>query len=84
MVIVMDNSNFNISQNKLDSMLKTASEKLGTSPDKLKNQLKQGNFDALKSNPNLNAILNNPEKLRQILQSEQIQNILRNLNEKNR
>ena len=62
----MNNYDFNVSSDKLDSMLKTASQKLGTSPEKLRKELESGNFDALKANPMLSSILNDPNKLQQI------------------
>ncbi len=78
----MDNSNLNIPQDKLDGMLRLASQKLGTSPQQLKQQLQNGNFDALKGNAALNSILNDPKKMQQMLQNPQIQSLLRNLNGK--
>ena len=78
----MNNSNLNIPQDKLDGMLNIAAQKLGTSPQKLKQQLQSGNFDALKGNAALNTVLNDPKKMQQMLQNPQIQNLLRNLNGK--
>ncbi len=76
----MNSPDFNIPQDKLDSMLKTASQKLGTTPEKLKKELQSGNFDALKSNPMLSSVLNNPEKMNQLLKNPQLQEILKRLN----
>lgn len=78
----MNNYDFNVSSDKLDSMLKTASQKLGTSPEKLRKELESGNFDALKANPMLSSILNDPNKLQQILKNPQLQAMLKNLNGK--
>ena len=78
----MNNQNFNISQDKLNDMLSIAAKKLGTSPDKLKNQLQSGNLDALKSNKNLMSILNDSSRVNEILNNPQVQSILKNSNPK--
>lgn len=72
--------------NNIDSMLNTVSNKLGISPEKLREALKTGDISiALQNMPKkdaekLKAILGNPEMIKKVMNSKQAQEIKKNLN----
>ncbi|MFT3952863.1 MAG: hypothetical protein QM689_13165 [Oscillospiraceae bacterium] len=74
-----------LSQKSLDSLMKIASQKLGTSPEELKKQLESGNFDkALASMPKdegekLLAALSNPKIAEKLLSTPQAQEIFKQI-----
>lgn len=67
-------------------MLNTVSNKLGISPEKLREALKTGDISiALQNMPKkdaekLKAILGNPEMIKKVMNSKQAQEIKKNLN----
>ena len=79
--------NLNLNEKQLSELLKIAGEKLGTSPQKLENELKSGKFDkALFELPKgqaemLKAALSDPKKAQAILQTPQAQAIYKKLSE---
>lgn len=81
------NNNFNnINPDKLNSLLKFASKKLGTSEENLKNLGNNGNMDGLKNLKGLdmnkfNSIMNDPKKLEEVLNSPQAKSLLSKLME---
>lgn len=77
--------NLNLSPDKMDTLLKIASQKLGKNPDDIKNQLEQGNLNNLIGglDPNLQSkitsLANNPKALESILQNPGVTNMLSGL-----
>ena len=75
-------TNFNLPDDKVDSLLNMAGEKLGKSPDELREQLQSGNMDALLKNldpkaaSRLQSLLSNPRALEMLMQNEQLRNLL--------
>lgn len=78
----MDNQYNN---DKMSKYMNVASEKLGVSPDKLKNMAQNGNFDDIFKNlkpedsKKLQQILSNKEATKEILSSPQAQNLFKSL-----
>ena len=63
----------NIDNEKLKAMLKAAAEKLGTTPENLKNAAENGDLSkilAASKNEGLKNLLSDPEKARAIINSE--------------
>jgi len=75
-------TNFNMSDDKMNSLLNMAGQKLGKSPNELREQLQSGNMDALlknldpKSASKVQSVLSNPKALEALMQNEQIRNLL--------
>lgn len=78
-------NNLNLSPDKMESLLKIASQKLGKEPDELKNQLEQGNLNNVIGglNPKLqnqiSSIANNPKAIEAMLQNPNVANMLSGL-----
>lgn len=78
-------NNLNISPDKMDSLLKAASQKLGKDPDDLKAQLEQGNLNNIIGglDPSLQnkitSLANNPKAVESMLQNPGVANLLSNL-----
>lgn len=72
----------------MDRILKAVSDKLGTTPEKLKNALDSGDLSQAITNmpkkdaERLNAVLNNPALIKQIVNSKAAQEIKRELDKK--
>lgn len=63
----------NIDSEKLKAMLKAAADKLGTTPENLKNAAEKGDLSQILSaskNENLKNLLSDPEKARSLINSE--------------
>lgn len=63
----------NIDSEKLKAMLKAAADKLGTTPENLKNAAEKGDLSQILSaskNENLKNLLSDPEKARALINSE--------------
>lgn len=75
----------NLNEKQLDLLLKTASKKLGTSPEQLKSQLQQGKFDNALSNmsPQQSAVfksaVENPQIAEKIMSTPQFQELYKKL-----
>lgn len=82
------NQNPNIDPKVLNGLLKMAAGKLGTTPEKLERQLKDGSFEnELSGMPkdqanNLKQALSNPETCKKILSTPQAKAIYEKLNRK--
>lgn len=78
-------NNLNLSPEKLEMLLNLVGQKTGASPDQLRQQLEQGNFNDTigKMNPQqgqmLNSLLSNPKMLEQLLNTPKAQQLLRTL-----
>ena len=72
-------------QNELEKLLKIASERLGTSPDQLKHDAKQGQLSHLISNldpvdaQNLQRVLNDRDAAQKLLDSPEAKELMRRL-----
>lgn len=79
------NNNLNLSQSQLDNLMKLASQKMGTDPDKLKQQMQSGDMSALLGNLNsdqkaqINSLMNNPQAIQQFISNPKVQSLLKNL-----
>lgn len=73
----------NISERQLDSMLKMASQRLGRSPQELREQLQSGDLNKVGINEQqqqqIGQLLKDPQALTQFMQQPQIKEILDNL-----
>lgn len=78
-------NNFNIPPDKLNSLLQTAGQKLGRSPEELRGELESGKLDNVLSGLDantankVNGLLQNPKALETMLQNPQVQGLLKNL-----
>lgn len=78
-------NNLNLTPDKMDSLLKIASQKLGKDPSDLKNQLEQGNLNNIlgvldpKLQNQISSIANNPKAVESMLQNPNIANMLSGL-----
>lgn len=67
--------------NNMNVMLEAVSKKLGTTPEKLREALQTGDFSKAMENMNpkdaakLNAVLNNPELVKKIVNSKKAQEL---------
>lgn len=79
------NNNFNLPDDKLDSLLKLAGKKLGRDPNQLRSELESGKLDGVLGNldsktaTQMNGLLQNPKALEAMLQNEKIRNLLNGL-----
>ena len=65
---------------KMSALLKIAAEKLGTTPENLSSAAKSGDMGKLlKENESqkVNEVINNPEKLRELLKSEEAKKLMK-------
>lgn len=73
----------NISERQLDSMLKMASQRLGRTPQELREQLQSGDLNKVGINEQqqqqIGQLLKDPKALTQFMQQPQIKEILDNL-----
>lgn len=75
----------NLSPDKMDALLKIASQKLGKNPDDLKNQLEQGNLNNViggldpKLQSQITSIANNPKAIEAMLQNPGVASMLSGL-----
>ena len=75
-------TNFNMSDDKMNSLLNMAGQKLGKNPNELREQLQSGDMDALlknldpKSASKVQNLLSNPKALETLMQNEHIRNLL--------
>ncbi len=74
-------NNFNISPDQMDSLMQMASQKMGTDPQKLKEQMQSGNIDGLMQNltPGQQAQMNNPAAIEKLIASPKVQMLLKGL-----
>lgn len=74
---------------QLDEMLRVVSAKLGISPEKLRNDLEAGRFDQaiaglqVQDRAKLQQVLTNPQKLDQIMNSQQAKALYEKLTKDN-
>ncbi|MBE6905755.1 hypothetical protein [Marasmitruncus massiliensis] len=79
------NNNFNFSQNQLDALIRLAGRKMGTDPQKLKQQMESGQMDSVLKNLNANQqaqfknLVNNPAAVQQLIENPNMQTLLKNL-----
>lgn len=77
--------NFNLNEMKKNALLQMAAGQLGKDPAELRQKLESGQTDELVSGLNdeqrakLNNVLKNPESLKAILGSAQVQNLIKSL-----
>lgn len=75
-------NNFNLSDEKMASLLEIAGKKLGKDPQELKAQLESGQLDNVLGNMSpqaanqINGLLQNPKALEAMLQNEKVRNML--------
>ena len=75
-------NNFNLSDDKLASLLEIAGKKLGKDPQELKKQLESGQLDNVlgsldpKAKNQVNTLLQNPKMVETMLQNDKIRNML--------
>lgn len=78
-------NNFNFSQNQMDALFKLAGKKMGTDPQKLKQQMDSGQMDGILKNLNANQqaqfknLMNNPAAVQQLIENPNMQALLKNL-----
>ena len=78
----------NLSKAQQEQLWKIASEKLGKSPEQIKRQAESGKLDQLTKNlspdqtQKLSQLLKDPKAMEQLMQSQQVQQLLRRLMEK--
>lgn len=78
-------NNFNLSEDKLNTLLSIAGKKLGKDPDQLKQQLESGQLDNVlgsmdqKNAGKINTLLQNPKAIETMLQNEGVRNMLNGL-----
>lgn len=78
-------NNFNFSQNQMDALLNLAGKKMGTDPQKLKQQMDSGQMDGILKNLNANQqaqfknLMNNPAAVKQLIENPNMQALLKNL-----
>lgn len=82
----MSNNNLNnLPKEKVDELLKLASQRIGSNPSNLKSQLENGNIENVIKNLNsgqankLKNVLSNPAIAKSLLNSPQAQNLLNKL-----
>ncbi len=79
------NNNMNFSDNQLNRLMQMAGKKMGTDPEKLKQQMESGNMDAIFKNLNENQraqlmnFMNNPQAIEQLMSNPKIQTLLKDL-----
>lgn len=77
-----------MNENNFEKLINAASQKLGTSPDKLKSSLEKGDIKALSSGlsksdkAKLRAVLSNEELVKKLKNASNPQEIMRVLNDK--
>ena len=81
-------ANFNLPDDKVNSLLNMAGQKLGKDPGELRDQLQSGNMDALmnnldpKSAAQIKSLLSNPKALELLMKNEQLRKLLGGLGNK--
>ena len=77
----------NMNQKALDALLKMASQKVGTTPDNLKNQLESGQFQNLTKNmkpadaEKFKQLVGNQQMMEQLMSTPQAQELYKKLTE---
>ena len=75
-----------LSQMQTEAMLKMAANKLGQTPDEVKNALQSGDVDSLTASlgederRKVNAVLSDPEAMRKILSDPKVKQLLESFN----
>jgi hypothetical protein len=78
-------NNLNLSQDQMDSLMQMAGKKMGTDPQKLKEQMQSGQMDGILKNLNPNQqaqiqnLMNNPAAIEQLMNSPKVQMLLKGL-----
>lgn len=78
-------NNFNLSQNQMDMLLAMASKKMGTDPEKLKQQMQSGQMDGILNGLSpaqqnqISALINNPAAIEQFVANPKVQQLLRGM-----
>lgn len=78
-------NNFNLSQSQMDALMNMAGKKMGTDPQKLKEQMQSGQMDGVLKglSPNqqaqINNLMNNPAAIEQFMSNPKVQQLLRGL-----
>lgn len=78
-------SQFQLSQSQMDRLLAMAGKKMGTDPDKLKQQMQNGQANALldglpkDKQAQINALMQDPQAVEQFMQNPKVQQLLRGL-----
>ncbi|WP_312643209.1 hypothetical protein [Hydrogenoanaerobacterium sp.] len=69
----------NISNAQIDLMLNMVSQKMGVTPDQLKAQLQGGDLPQGLNAGNVKQVLNDPQKLESLLNSDKIKQVMQDL-----
>ena len=78
-------NNLNLSQDQMDSLMQMAGKKMGTDPQKLKEQMQSGQMGGILKNLNPNQqaqiqnLMNNPAAIEQLMNSPKVQMLLKGL-----
>lgn len=78
-------SQFQLSQSQMDRLLAMAGKKMGADPDKLKQQMQNGQANALldglpkDKQAQINALMQDPQAVEQFMQNPKVQQLLRGL-----
>jgi len=76
-------NNLNLSDEKVNALLKMAAAKLGKNPEELKSQLQSGSLDNLNLSPDASKqvqnFLNNPKAREELLANPNVKNMLANM-----
>ena len=78
-------NNLNLSQDQMDSLMQMAGKKMGTDPQKLKEQMQSGQMDGILKNLNPNQqaqiqnLMNNPAAIEQLMNSPKVRMLLKGL-----
>ena len=78
-------NNFNLSQNQMDMLLAMAGKKMGTDPEKLKQQMQSGQMDGILNGLSpaqqnqISALINNPAAIEQFVANPKVQQLLRGM-----
>lgn len=79
------NNNFNLSPDQLNRLMGMAGQKLGTDPEKLRQQVQSGNMDGVLGSlspaqrAQLNNFMNNPQAVEQFMANPKVQQLLQGL-----
>ncbi|MEM1486303.1 hypothetical protein V6615_15790 [Oscillospiraceae bacterium PP1C4] len=79
------NNNYNLSQSQLNALINLAGKKMGTNPDKLREQMQNGEMNDVlnKLSPaqraQMNNLMNNPQAVEQFLSNPNLQALLKGL-----
>lgn len=78
-------SQFQLSQSQMDQLLNMAGKKMGTDPEALKQQMQNGQANALlgalpkDKQAQISALMQNPQAVEQFMQNPKVQQLLKGL-----